>query len=86
METRTAVVGSAVGLHVCFAAIFVQAVAESGVPVTIRKPGGEPVNAASILMVMGLGAACGDTVEIAVDGSPEIADQLAGIVESNLDG
>ena len=36
-------------------------------PVTISKPGGTPVNAASMLALLGLGAEAGDTVVLASD-------------------
>ena len=87
MESRTATVGSAVGLHARPAAVFVKAVADSGHRVTIAKPGSEPVDAASILSVMGLGAACGDTVELAVEGpdAASVLAHLAALVESDLD-
>lgn len=87
METRTAVVGSTIGLHARPAALFVQAVTDSAHSVTIAKPGEPAVDAASILLVMGLGAACGDTIEIAVSGpdASAVADRLAALVERNLD-
>lgn len=87
MESRTATVGSAVGLHARPAAVFVQAVADSGHRVTIARPGSEAVDAASILSVMGLGTACGDSVEIAVEGpdAAAVLTHLAALVESDLD-
>lgn len=88
MEIRQAVVGSSVGLHARPAAVFVQAVTDSGHAVTIGRPGDVRIDARSILSVMGLGAAYGDIVEIAVEGADEaaVADELTRIVESNLDG
>ena len=46
MAQRSAVVASKVGLHARPAAVFVKAVAASGVPVTIAQAGAEPVDAA----------------------------------------
>ena len=55
MAQVTATIASKVGLHARPAATFVKAVAEKGVPVTIAKEGGAPVDASSILGVMTLG-------------------------------
>ena len=54
MPSRTVTVASRVGLHARPASLFVQAVTATGLPVTIAKSGGDPVDARSILMVMGL--------------------------------
>ena len=59
MAQVTATIASKVGLHARPAATFVKAVAEKGVPVTIAKEGGAPVDASSILGVMTLGAGSG---------------------------
>jgi phosphocarrier protein len=72
MPTRTAVIASAVGLHARPAGLFVGLAGEatrSGVTVTIGRPGEDPVNAASILSVLSLGARHGDTVEINAEGA-----------------
>ena len=68
MPERTAVVASKVGLHARPAAVFVKAAAEQQVPVTIRKPDGAPVDAASILSIMTLGVSQGDEVVLAAEG------------------
>lgn len=81
MPSRTAVIASAVGLHARPAGLFVglagQA-ARAGAVVTIGRPGQDPVNAASILSVLGLGARHGETVELTVDGdgAEQVLDQL----------
>ena len=62
MAERHVVVGSTVGLHARPAALFTQAAARQPVPVTIARPGGDPVDARSILIVLTLGVAHGDTV------------------------
>ena len=49
MPTRSVEIGSSVGLHARPAALFVQAVNDAGVPVTICKPGGKPAPANSML-------------------------------------
>ncbi len=87
MSTRTAVIGSTVGLHARPAALFVEAVTQAGVPVTINKPGGNPAPANSMLAIMALGAVHGDTVELGctADNADEVLDRLATLLESDLD-
>ena len=80
--TRTATVNDPVGIHARPAAEFAQAATASGCTVTIAKQGGAPVNANSILSVMGLGIKQGDTIEITVDGenADSIADNLVATI------
>ncbi len=87
MASRHVVVGSTVGLHARPAALFTQAAARQPVPVTIARPGGDPVDARSILLVLTLGVAHGDTVVIAADGDGADAalDELETLLASNLD-
>ncbi|WP_432548206.1 HPr family phosphocarrier protein [Kineococcus sp. SYSU DK004] len=87
MSTRTAVVGSRVGLHARPASLFVQAATATGLPVTIAKDGGDPVDARSILMVMGLGAQHGERVVLTAEGegADEALDRLAELVETDHD-
>ena len=65
---RRVEVASRVGLHARPAAVFVRAAARQPVPVRIGLPGGQPVNATSILAVLGLGAKHGQVVELTADG------------------
>ena len=85
--TRTAVVASRVGLHARPASLFVQAAVETGLPVTIAVGAGDPVDARSILMVMGLGAKHGDEVVLRAEGEGAQAalESLAGLVETDHD-
>lgn len=87
MPERRVVVGSSVGLHARPAALFVKAAAAQPVPVTIGVGDGEPVDARSLLSVMGLGARGGDEVVLRADG-PE-ADRalaaLATVIEADHD-
>ena len=87
MPERNVVVGSKVGLHARPAALFVQAAARQPVPVTIGKPGADPVDARSILSVLGLDARGGDEVILAADGlgAPAALDELAALVARDLD-
>lgn len=87
MPERTVVVGSEVGLHARPAALFVQAAAAQPVPVTIAKPGGQPVDARSILSVLTLDVRGGDKVVLSAegDGAEEVLDELAALVSRDLD-
>jgi phosphocarrier protein len=83
MPSTTAVIASAVGLHARPAGLFVGLAGEAaraGVTVTIGRPGDDPVNAASILSVLALGARHGDTVELNAEGDGADA-VLARLVE-----
>lgn len=84
MAERRVKVESEVGLHARPAALFVQAAAKAPVDVTLAKSGGEPVNAKSILAVMGLDVRHGDEVVIAADGdgADAVLDELASIAGS----
>ncbi len=55
MAERQATIASASGLHARPAKLFVQAVQEKKVPVTIAAQGGPDLNAGSILSLMGPG-------------------------------
>ncbi|MFD3510827.1 HPr family phosphocarrier protein [Nocardia sp. NPDC058666] len=85
MNSRTVIVGSEVGLHARPAAKLTQAVQASGVPVRISMGGGEPVDAASVLAVMTLGAGHGAQVTLHAEGADEVLDRLAELVASDLD-
>ena len=79
MHTTSVTVGSTVGLHARPAAIIAEAAEALGSDVTVNG-----VDAASSLMLMTLGAKCGDTVE--VSGSDEVAVQtIADLVAKDLD-
>ena len=84
MHTQTVTVGSAVGLHARPAAIISEKVDELGAEITLAVPGGKPVDAASSLLIMTLGAANGDKVE--VTGPDQAAvDTIAALVAQDLD-
>ena len=63
---QKAVVSSSIGLHARPAAVFVRAVTETGLPVTIRKAGIRGVDARSLLEVMTADFSCGCEVELSV--------------------
>jgi len=85
--TRTIRIGSSNGLHARPAKLFAQAVKDSGIPVTISKGSGAPVNAASILGVISLGAEKGDYVTLVADGdhAVELLDSLAELLTTDHD-
>jgi phosphocarrier protein HPr len=87
MAEREVVVASSVGLHARPATLFTQAAAATGVGVTIAKGSDEPVNAASILAVLGLGVSHGETVVLRADGDgADLAlDSLVELLSQDLD-
>ena len=84
---RTVTIGSSVGLHARPASLFVQAVGATGHQVTITKPGGDSADAASILSVLALAVGNGETLVVSVEGdnAEGVADELASMLESDLD-
>ncbi|MEU6171776.1 HPr family phosphocarrier protein [Streptantibioticus parmotrematis] len=89
MAERRVNVGWAEGLHARPASIFVRAATAAGVPVTIAKADGNPVNAASMLAVLSLGATGGEQIVLATDSdAPEAdvaLDRLAKLVGEGLE-
>ena len=87
LSTRTVRIGSAHGLHARPAKLFAQAAKDSGIPVTISKGSGAPVNAASILGVISLGAEKGDYVTVTADGdnADVVLDALAELLTTDHD-
>lgn len=87
MGERQVRIGSKVGLHARPAAVFAKAVARAGLPVQIAKDGQPPVNARSLLNLLTLGAGHGDLVTLHADGDGADAtlDELAAMLERELD-
>ncbi|HEX5567182.1 MAG TPA: HPr family phosphocarrier protein [Streptomyces sp.] len=87
MVERRVTIGWAEGLHARPASIFVRAAAATGVPITVARPGGRPVNAASVLAVLGLGARGGEEIVLASGAEDaEVAlDRLAKLVSEGLE-
>lgn len=85
--TRRVVVGSKVGLHARPAALFVQAASRLPVRVTVAREGGDPVDARSILAVLGLDVRGGEEVVLAAegDGAEQALDELATLAARDLD-
>ena len=87
MASRNVIVGSSVGLHARPAALFVEAVNETGLDVEIGRPGDDAVDASSILGVMALGAKHGEEVVLTADGdgAEEALDGLVALLSRDLD-
>lgn len=81
---RKVIVGSTQGLHARPATLFVTAVKNSGAKVTIGKPDGNAVNAASLLSVMSQGIKHGDEVVLISEDAAAL-ESLAALLEKNLD-
>ncbi len=84
MAERTVEVASKVGLHARPAMLFTQAVAASGMKVTIARPGKPAVDASSILFVMGMGVKHGEEVTLASE-DEAVLDDLVRMLETDLD-
>lgn len=87
MTQRTVIVGSRVGLHARPASLFVQAAARQPAKVTIAKPGGDAVDARSILLVLGLDVRGGQEVILTADGdgAEETLAELTALLATDLD-
>ena len=87
MSERQVTIGSKVGLHARPASLFAKAVKNAGVPVKIAKNGQPPVNAASLLSLLTLGAEFGDQVTLSAEGegAETALDELAAMLSSELD-
>ncbi|WP_067453627.1 HPr family phosphocarrier protein [Actinomadura macra] len=84
MSERKVKIQSRVGLHARPAALFVQTAAKAPGEVTVAKHGGAPVNAKSILAVLGLDARHGEEIVIAAagDGADALLDSLEALVST----
>ncbi|SDZ93316.1 phosphocarrier protein [Bowdeniella nasicola] len=80
MISRTATIGAKSGLHARPAALFVNAVNDSGAEVTISFDGNE-ADASSLLEVITLGAERGDEVTLmAEDSAASVLDELVELL------
>ena len=84
MATLTVTVGSSVGLHARPATIISEAASELDSEVMLSVPGGEPVEADSALLIMTLGASCGDQVLVSSD-DEDAAKAIAALIAQDLD-
>lgn len=86
MATKIVIVGSAVGLHARPAALIAEAAAKYDEEVLLSVQGvdEDPVDAASSLMIMTLGAAKGATVVVESENA-EAVEEIAALIEADLD-
>ncbi|WP_295627056.1 HPr family phosphocarrier protein [uncultured Corynebacterium sp.] len=88
MASTTVAVGSSVGLHARPATLIADAASQFEDEILIELVDGEdddePADAASSLMIMALGAECGDSV-IVSSVNAEAVDAIAALVARDLD-
>jgi len=77
-------IASPVGLHARPASQFVKAAARHSGTVSIGRPGAEPVDARSMLSVLGLGILHGEEVVLRTDGdgAQEVLDELSTLLST----
>jgi phosphocarrier protein HPr len=82
MAERRVTVQTVAGLHARPAALFVQAATRVPTDVSVGRPDSDPVNAKSILSVIGLDVRQGEEIVIIAegDGADTALDQLAATV------
>lgn len=90
MSERIAIVASRSGLHARPAAIFTEAVQDTGVQVTVARTGDpreDAMDAASILSLMALGAAQGEELVLRAEGAGagQALDALVQVLETDHD-
>lgn len=87
MPERLVTVASSVGLHARPAMLFAQAAAAQPVQVRLAKPGGDPVDARSVLSVLGLDVRGGQEVLLTAegDGADGALDHLVALLSTDLD-
>ncbi|WKK61695.1 HPr family phosphocarrier protein [Corynebacterium sp. P3-F1] len=87
MASKTAKVGSTVGLHARPATVIAEAASEYDEDIILTLVGGDEddeTDAASSLMIMAMGAEHGDEVTVTSD-DEEAVEKIAALIESNLD-
>lgn len=84
MASKTVKVGSSVGLHARPAGVIADAAAEYDSEILLSMNGEEPVDAASALMIMSLGAENGDSVTVTSDDENAV-NKIADLIEKDLD-
>jgi phosphocarrier protein HPr len=84
MPSKTVTVGSRVGLHLRPAQLIAESAATFDAAVRLGRPGAEPVDARSSLLIMTLGAGPGTEVEVTSD-DPAAVERIAALVADDLD-
>jgi len=81
MRTFTYTIKDEIGIHARPAGMLARLAKEFKSEITIKREG-KTVNAAKLMMLMGLGVKCGDTVTVTVSGEDE--DKAAEAIEEFL--
>ncbi len=87
MASKSAIVGSSVGLHARPASLVAEAAEDYDDEITLRIAGTDPddaVDAGSSMMIMTLGAAKGDEIIVESDNAAAV-DAIAALIEQDLD-
>ncbi len=84
MSKKTAVVGSSVGLHARPASVIAEAAGEYDDDILLSIDGEEPIDAASVMLIMTLGAEKGTVVTVESD-NEEAVEKIAALIETDLD-
>lgn len=84
MASKTVIVASAEGLHARPAGIIAEAAEKYDADIELSIPGEDPVDAASSMMIMALGADKGVEVTVTSDDSAAV-EEIAALVATDLD-
>ena len=84
MATRTAVVGSQVGLHARPASVIAEAAADYDDEILLSVDGDEVIDASSVMLIMTLGAEKGTVVTVESENA-EAVEKIAALIEADLD-
>lgn len=84
MASKTVIVGSAEGLHARPAAIVAEAAEGYDAEIELSVEGEDPVDAASSMMIMALGADKGVKVTVTSDDEAAV-DAIVALIEQDLD-
>jgi phosphotransferase system HPr (HPr) family protein len=88
VQSNTFIIQNEVGLHARPAALFVQAAAKFKAKIKVRNTtrGAPPVDAKSIIGVLGLGVAKGHEIEVVAEGEDEQAalEAITRLIESDF--
>ena len=84
MATRTAVVGSQVGLHARPASVIAEAAADYDDEILLCVDGDEGIDASSVMLIMTLGAEKGTVVTVESENA-EAVEKIAALIEADLD-
>lgn len=87
MISKTLTIKNTIGLHARPAALFVQTANQFGSEIRIKKDNSE-INGKSIMGIMAIGIASGETIEIITEGHDELEamEALIDLVEHKLSG